>query len=153
MRATPPAPIGHAWLRVDIKKALHFAARAPRIWRREHERAVDGGMRQSQQGPAAGSRPVVTSRPRHRGPQRHLARDPERLRTASAKCGSSITLSISCSRLGRLESSAHRAQGALEPLVANKPGLQFNGHATSPKAETVGAANDVRHWALAGNKI
>ena len=41
----------------------------------------------------------------------------------------------------------------LEPLVANKPGLQFNGHATSPKAETVGAANDVRHWALAGNEI
>jgi ATP-dependent DNA ligase len=41
----------------------------------------------------------------------------------------------------------------LEPLVANKPGLQFNGHATSPKAETVGEANDVRHWALAGNEI
>ena len=41
----------------------------------------------------------------------------------------------------------------LEPLVANKPALQFNGHATSSKAETVGAANDVRHWALAGNEI
>jgi hypothetical protein len=52
-----------------------------------------------------------------------------------------------------VETSAHRAQGVLEPLVANKPGLQFNGYATSPKAETVGAANDVRHWALAGNEI
>jgi hypothetical protein len=30
----------------------------------------------------------------------------------------------------------------LEPLVANKPGLQFNGHATGSKAETVGAANN-----------
>ena len=33
----------------------------------------------------------------------------------------------------------------LEPLVANKPGLRFNGHATSLKAETLGAASDVRH--------
>ena len=41
----------------------------------------------------------------------------------------------------------------LEPLIANKAGLQFNGHATSPKAETVGASNDVRHWALTGNEI
>jgi ATP-dependent DNA ligase len=41
----------------------------------------------------------------------------------------------------------------LKRLVANKPGLQFNGHATSLKAETIGAANDVRHWALAGNEI
>jgi ATP-dependent DNA ligase len=49
---------------------------------------------------------------------------------ARAKCGSSITLSISLhladwdvSKLPLIERKA-----LLEPLVANKPGLQFNGH-------------------------
>ena len=63
-------------------------------------------------------------------PDCQASRKRRRRPTARAKCGSSITLSISLhladwdvSKLPLIERKA-----LLEPLVANKPGLQFNGH-------------------------
>ena len=55
-----------------------------------------------------------------------------RRQTASAECISSITLSISCiSAAGTsLALPLIERKALLEPLVANKPGLQFNGHDT-----------------------
>ena len=63
-------------------------------------------------------------------PDCQASRKRRRRPAARAKCGSSITLSISLhladwdvSKLPLIERKA-----LLEPLVANKPGLQFNGH-------------------------
>ena len=81
---------------------------------------------------------------------RRASPKPRRRPTANAMCNSSITLSISCiSTVGiflRLQLIERKA--LLEPLLANKPGVQFNGHESARvnSSSSTPANSGLRAW-------